>query len=61
MIEIPVQVNGKLRDLMPIEETTSREEIEEKAIRRYRAKSKAPVKISRIVHVPGRLVNIITE
>src|SRR5690606_9589310 len=60
-IELPVQVDGKLRDRLVITPNTPAEEIERMAlasenVQRYLA-GRAPM---RVVQIPGRLVNVVT-
>jgi len=60
-IELPVQVDGKLRDRLVVTPDTPAEEIERMAlasehVQRHLA-GRAP---ARIVQIPGRLVNIVT-
>ena len=60
-IELPVQVDGKLRDRLVITPDTPADEIERMAlasehVQRYLA-GRAP---ARVVQIPGRLVNVVT-
>ncbi|CAN5507481.1 leucine--tRNA ligase [soil metagenome] len=60
-IELPVQVDGKLRDRLVVMVDTSTEEIERLAlasehVQRYLA-GRAPM---RVIQVPGKLVNVVT-
>jgi leucyl-tRNA synthetase len=60
-IELPVQVDGKLRDRLVVAIDTSAEEIERMAlasghVQRY-LDGRAPL---RVVQIPGRLVNVVT-
>jgi leucyl-tRNA synthetase len=61
MIELPVQVDGKLRDRLVVAPDTAPEEIERLALGSERVqaylKGRAPRKV---VQIPGRLVNIVT-
>jgi leucyl-tRNA synthetase len=61
MIELPVQVDGKLRDRLVVAPGTAAEEIERLALASERVqaylKGRAP---RQVVHIPGRLVNIVT-
>ncbi|MEP7041065.1 MAG: leucine--tRNA ligase [Chloroflexota bacterium] len=61
VIELPVQVDGKLRDKLTVAPDTAPEEIERRALASERVqaylKGKAPRKV---VQIPGRLVNIVT-
>jgi len=61
MIELPVQVDGKLRDKLVVAPGTPAEEIERlalasDAVLRYLA-GRAP---RRVIQVPGKMVNIVT-
>ena len=60
-LELPVQVDGKLRDRLVVTADTPAEEIERMAlasehVQRYLA-GRAPM---RVIQVPGRLVNVVT-
>ena len=59
-IELPVQVNGKLRDRLVITPDTSTEEIERMALASERVQAYlnggAPRKV---IHIPGKLVNVV--
>ena len=60
-IELPVQVDGKLRDRLVVTADTPADEIERMAlasehVQRYLA-GRAPM---RVIQVPGRLVNVVT-
>jgi leucyl-tRNA synthetase len=61
MIELPVQVDGKLRDRLVVAPGTAAEEIERLALASEKVqaylKGHAP---QRVVQIPGRLVNIVT-
>ena len=60
-IELPVQVDGKLRDRLVVTPDTPAEEIERLALASEKVQAhlagRAPM---RVVQVPGRLVNIVT-
>jgi leucyl-tRNA synthetase len=61
VIELPVQVDGKLRDRLVVTLDTPAEEIERMAldsehVRRYLA-GRPP---ARVIQIPGRLVNVVT-
>jgi leucyl-tRNA synthetase len=61
-IELPVQVNGKLRDTITVATGTSASDIE--ALVLSRAKIRAyltDAAVARVVQVPGRLVNVVTK
>jgi leucyl-tRNA synthetase len=60
-IELPVQVDGKLRDRLVVTPTTTAEEIEAMAlssahVQRYLG-GRAP---QRVIQIPGKLVNVVT-
>jgi leucyl-tRNA synthetase len=60
-IELPVQVDGKLRDRLVVTPDTPAEEIERMAlasahVQRYLA-GRPPAKV---IQIPGRLVNVVT-
>jgi leucyl-tRNA synthetase len=60
-LELPVQVDGKLRDRLVVTHDTPAEEIERMAlasehVQRY-LNGRAPAKV---IHIPGRLVNVVT-
>jgi len=61
MIELPVQVDGKLRDRLVVAPGTPAEEVERLALASERVqaylKGQAP---RRVIQIPGRLVNIVT-
>ena len=60
LVTIPIQVNGKLRDSIEVEEGTTKEDIIEMALGQAKIKTwldgKAP---KRTVYVPGKLVNVV--
>ncbi len=61
-IELPVQVDGKLRDRLVVKPDTAADEIERMAlasahVQRY-LDGRAP---RRVIHVPGKLVNVVTR
>ena len=61
MIELPVQVDGKLRDRLIVAADTPSEEIERLAMASKRVQSylagRAPL---RVIQIPGKLVNVVT-
>jgi leucyl-tRNA synthetase len=61
LIELPVQVDGKLRDRLMVAPDTPAEEIERLALASERVRAyldgQAP---ARVVQIPGRLVNVVT-
>jgi leucyl-tRNA synthetase len=62
LIELPVQVDGKLRDRLLVAPDTSAEDIERLALASERVQAyldgQAP---TRVVQIPGRLVNVVTR
>jgi leucyl-tRNA synthetase len=61
MIELPVQVDGKLRDRLVVAPDTAPEEIERLALASERVQSYLKGRAPRqVVQIPGRLVNIVT-
>jgi leucyl-tRNA synthetase len=61
LLELPIQVDGKLRDRLLVAPDTSEAEIERLALASARVQAhldgRAP---ARVVHIPGRLVNVVT-
>jgi leucyl-tRNA synthetase len=61
MIELPVQVDGKLRDRLSVAPDTAPEEIERLALASERVQAYLNGRPPRkVVQIPGRLVNIVT-
>jgi leucyl-tRNA synthetase len=61
-MELPIQVNGKLRDSVTIPVSLSPAEIETIVLARDKVRAHlTDVEVARIVHVPGRLVNVVTK
>jgi leucyl-tRNA synthetase len=61
-IELPVQVNGKLRDLVPMAPGLPPAEIERLVMARPRIQANIDgLQVVKVVHVPGRLVNIVVR
>jgi len=61
-IDLPIQVNGKLRDVITVPAGLSEVEIEQIALARDKVRANlAGNEIVRIIHVPGRLVNIVVR
>jgi leucyl-tRNA synthetase len=59
-IELPVQVNGKLRDLVPMAAGLPQAEVEALVMARPKVQANIDGKtVVKVVHVPGRLVNIV--
>ena len=60
-IELPVQVNGKLRDRLLVATGTSADEIERLALASGRVQAylggRPP---RRVIQIPGKLVNVVT-
>jgi leucyl-tRNA synthetase len=62
LIELPVQVNGKLRDRLQVAPGTSAEEIERLALASERVQAYLDGhEAVRVVQIPGRLVNVVTR
>ena len=61
-IELPVQVNGKLRDVVPMAPGLPPDEIEAIVMARPKVQANLEgVSVVKVVHVPGRLVNIVVR
>jgi leucyl-tRNA synthetase len=61
-IELPVQVNGKLRDLVPMAPGLPPDEIEAIVMARPKVQANLDgLSVVKVVHVPGRLVNIVAR
>jgi leucyl-tRNA synthetase len=61
-IELPVQVNGKLRDLVTMPAGLSEVEIEQIVLARDKVRAHLDGnEVVRVVQVPGRLVNVVTR
>jgi leucyl-tRNA synthetase len=61
-IELPIQVNGKLRDSITVPTGTSPAEIEQLVLARDKIRGYlADADVARVVQVPGRLVNVVTK
>jgi leucyl-tRNA synthetase len=61
-IDLPVQVNGKLRDLVPLAPGLPPEEIDAIVMARPKVQANlAGLQVVKVVHVPGRLVNIVAR
>ncbi len=62
LIELPVQVDGKLRDRLQVAPGTSAEEIERLALASERVRAYLDGSTpARVVQIPGRLVNVVTR
>jgi len=61
-IEIPVQVNGKLRSRITVPAEATREDVEARALADEKVKtSMAGKQIAKIVFIPGKLVNVVVK
>jgi leucyl-tRNA synthetase len=61
-VELPVQVNGRLRDVVEVPAGLSDAEIEQIVLARDKVRAQlGDQEIARIVHVHGRLLNIVTR
>ena len=61
VVTLVVQVNGRLRDRVEVPVSTSEEDAKSTALERDRIKPYVEGKeVSRVVYVPGKLVNIVT-
>jgi leucyl-tRNA synthetase len=61
-IELPVQINGKLRDLVPMAAGLPQAEIESLVMARPKVQANLEGKaVVKVIHVPGRLVNIVVR
>ena len=61
-VELPIQVNGKLRDVVSVPAGLSEIEIEQIALSRDKVRAQLEGhEIVRVIHVPGRLVNIVVR
>ena len=60
MVELPIQVNGKLRDRVVVSVGLSQVEIEEIVLGREKVVAVLADRTpKRVIHVPGRLVNLV--
>ena len=57
VVEVPIQVNGKLRAKIKVSRTASEEEIKEKAV--AEVKDYVANGIKKIIYIPGRIFNIV--
>ena len=61
-IELPIQVNGKLRDTITLATGASAAEIEQLVLARDKIRAYlVDADVARVVQVPGRLVNVVTK
>jgi len=63
MVEIPVQVNGKLREVIEMENSGAQEEekVVEKALEQEQVRKYVEGKKRKVIFVPGRLVNFVVK
>jgi leucyl-tRNA synthetase len=61
-VDLPVQVNGRLRDLVSVPAGTPEADIEQLVLARDKIRAQLDGKeVVRVVHVPGRLVNVVVR
>jgi leucyl-tRNA synthetase len=61
-IELPIQVDGRLRDTISVPAGLSEIEIEQIVLARDKVRALLDgAEVARVVHVPGRLVNVVTR
>jgi len=61
-IEIPVQINGKLRGLIVVPADSSQQVIQERALSDPKIKAAiADKQIAKVIVVPGKLANIVVR
>ena len=61
-IELPIQVNGKLRDVVTVPAGLSEIEIEQIVLARDKIRAQLEGhEIVRVIQVPGRLVNVVVR
>ena len=61
-LDLPIQVNGRLRDVVSVPAGLSESEVEEIALARDKVRAQLEGnEVVRIIHVPGRLVNIVVR
>lgn len=56
-IEIPIQVNGKLRGKITVEKTTPEDEIKQKAVEEVKPYLTSDIK--KIIYIPNKIFNIV--
>jgi leucyl-tRNA synthetase len=56
-VEVPIQVNGKLRGKILVSRTASEDEIKEKAL--VEVKDYVASGVKKIIYIPGRIFNIV--
>ena len=57
IVEIPIQVNGKLRGKITVSRTAGEDEIKEKAL--LEVKDYVASGVKKIIYIPGRIFNIV--
>jgi leucyl-tRNA synthetase len=61
-VEIPVQVNGKLRDVVRVEASASKEALEQAALASAKVQQFIDGKaVRKIIVVPGKMVNVVVS
>ena len=61
-VELPVQVNGKLRDRLKVSRDADRQSIEKLVLASEKIQAKIEGKsIKKLIVVPGKLVNIVVK
>jgi leucyl-tRNA synthetase len=62
MVEIAIQVNGKLRDTVSLPRDASKEAVLEAALKREKVKGHVEGKnVRKVIHVPNRILNIVVS
>ncbi len=62
MIELPVQINGKLRDKVQVAPGLPQDELEEIVMAQPKVQANLEGKtVVKVIHVGGRLVNIVVR
>ena len=62
MVQVPIQINGKLREVIEVPVDTSQAEIEQLAYAQPKVQQHLGEKgITRVVYVPGKIFNIVTH
>ncbi len=60
MVDLPVQVNGKLRATVRVGRGASRDAVQEEALRDENVRRHLEgVAIRKVIHVPDRLINLV--
>ena len=60
MLEIPVQVNGKIKAKMQVKDGTAKEELEKMALEAVKKHTEGKT-IAKVIVVPGRLVSVVAK